>query len=87
MNAETMSNMWKKIGYADQGCAENNIMSISISDTWSDMLTPILADDELENPKTAFTWCKVDLPLLSQYFDWAANSPMSKAVLQGKIHR
>eukprot|EP00957_Ditylum_brightwellii_P092440 7039506-Ditylum_brightwellii.AAC.1 len=47
MYAETMSNMWKKIGYAD---------------TWPDMSTPLLADDELENPKTAFTWCKVDPP-------------------------
>eukprot|EP00957_Ditylum_brightwellii_P122500 9341805-Ditylum_brightwellii.AAC.1 len=58
MNAETMSNMWKKIGYADKGCAENNITSISIPDTWSDISIPILADDELENLKTASIWCK-----------------------------
>ena len=109
MNAKTMSNMWKKIGYADKGCTENNITSISIPDTWPDMSTPILAEDVLENPKTASTWRKVDLPkeilhyltvcncchfgqahntpftvpLLSQYFDLAANSPTSEAVLQG----
>eukprot|EP00957_Ditylum_brightwellii_P033214 2516479-Ditylum_brightwellii.AAC.2 len=62
MNAETMSNMWKKIGYANKGHAENNITSISIPDTWPDMPTLILADDEVENPKTASIWCKVDLP-------------------------
>eukprot|EP00957_Ditylum_brightwellii_P055431 4200379-Ditylum_brightwellii.AAC.1 len=75
------------------------------------MSTPILADDVLENPKTASTWRMVDLPeeilhyltvhncrhfgqahntpftvpLLSQYFDWAANSPMSETILQGKF--
>eukprot|EP00957_Ditylum_brightwellii_P115175 8783783-Ditylum_brightwellii.AAC.1 len=58
MNAETMSNMWKKIGYADKDCTENNVTSISIPDIWPDMSTPILADDVLENPKTASTWCK-----------------------------
>ena len=55
MNAETMSNMWKKIGYTDKGHTENNIKSISIPDTWPDMSTPILADGVLENPKTAST--------------------------------
>eukprot|EP00957_Ditylum_brightwellii_P151294 11520421-Ditylum_brightwellii.AAC.1 len=103
-----MSTMWKKIGYADKGHIENSIMSISIPDTWPDMSTPILAEDLLENPKTASTWRKVNMPkeihhyltvrnqrhfgqahntpftvpLLSQCFDWAANSPMSEAVLQ-----
>eukprot|EP00957_Ditylum_brightwellii_P139190 10609181-Ditylum_brightwellii.AAC.1 len=48
MNTETMSTMWKKIGYTDN-------------------------DDVLEDPKTASTWHK------------AANSPISKAVLQGKF--
>eukprot|EP00957_Ditylum_brightwellii_P153250 11663860-Ditylum_brightwellii.AAC.1 len=62
MNAETMSNMWKKIWYADKGRTENNSTPISIPDTWPDISTPTLADDQLENPKTAFTWRKVDLP-------------------------
>ena len=62
MNAEIMSTMWKKIRYADKGCIENNIMSISIPDTWPDMSTPILAEDVLENHKTASTWGKVDMP-------------------------
>eukprot|EP00957_Ditylum_brightwellii_P023817 1797270-Ditylum_brightwellii.AAC.1 len=57
MNAETMSNMWKKIGCAYKGHTENNITSISILDKWPDMSNSILA----------------------------ANSPMSEAVLQGKL--
>eukprot|EP00957_Ditylum_brightwellii_P000591 45501-Ditylum_brightwellii.AAC.1 len=36
MNAETISTMWKKIGYADKGRAKNNVTSISIPDTWPD---------------------------------------------------
>eukprot|EP00957_Ditylum_brightwellii_P147729 11249882-Ditylum_brightwellii.AAC.1 len=62
MSAETMTNMWKKIGYADKSGTENNITSISIPDTWPDISTPILADNVLENPKTATTWHKADLP-------------------------
>eukprot|EP00957_Ditylum_brightwellii_P035589 2697765-Ditylum_brightwellii.AAC.1 len=103
-----MSTMWKKIGYTNKGRIENNITSISIPDTWPDMSTAILAEDVLENLKTASTWRKVDMPKkilhyltvrnqqhfdqahntlfmvppLSQYFDWAANSPTSEAVLQ-----
>eukprot|EP00957_Ditylum_brightwellii_P065739 4986796-Ditylum_brightwellii.AAC.1 len=58
MNAETMSTMWKKIGCADKGHTEINIMSFSIPDTWPNMSTPILTEDVLENPKTASTWRK-----------------------------
>ena len=62
MNAETMSTMWKKIGYTDKGRIENNITLISIPDTWPDISTPISAEDILENPKTTSTWRKVDMP-------------------------
>eukprot|EP00957_Ditylum_brightwellii_P105715 8061438-Ditylum_brightwellii.AAC.1 len=62
MNAETMSIIWKKIGYADKGYIENNITSNSIPDTWLDMSTPMLAEDVLENPKTVSTCHKVDIP-------------------------
>eukprot|EP00957_Ditylum_brightwellii_P095828 7301012-Ditylum_brightwellii.AAC.1 len=85
MNAETMYNMWKKIGYAHKGRAENNITSISIPDTWPDMTTLILADDKLENPKTASTWHKIDVPEEILHYLTVHNSPMSEAVLQGKF--
>eukprot|EP00957_Ditylum_brightwellii_P107179 8177664-Ditylum_brightwellii.AAC.1 len=55
INAEIMFNMWKKIWYADKGCAENNITLIPIPDTWPDMSTLVLAYDVLENPKTSST--------------------------------
>ena len=43
INAETMKTMWKKIGYADKGRVENNIMSISIPTSWPAMTTEVTA--------------------------------------------
>ena len=60
--AEDMSNMWKKISYANKNKYESNVSSISIPDSWPDADTTITADCKLKVPKKAETWCTIDLP-------------------------
>eukprot|EP00957_Ditylum_brightwellii_P011568 874449-Ditylum_brightwellii.AAC.1 len=62
INSEDMSNMSKKIAYADKGKRDNNLTSISILAPWPDMNTTIMADCELEDPQKAEQWCTVELP-------------------------
>eukprot|EP00957_Ditylum_brightwellii_P047754 3627574-Ditylum_brightwellii.AAC.1 len=59
INAEDMSNMWKKIAYADKGKTDNNVSSISIPLLWSDMHTPVMATRDLEDLKKTDQWQKV----------------------------
>eukprot|EP00957_Ditylum_brightwellii_P099944 7616265-Ditylum_brightwellii.AAC.1 len=62
INSEDMSNMWKKISYADKGKHDNNITSISIPESWPDMDTTITPDCELDDPPKAEQWHTVDPP-------------------------
>eukprot|EP00957_Ditylum_brightwellii_P052657 3992338-Ditylum_brightwellii.AAC.1 len=46
-----MSNMWKKISYANKNKYESNVTSKSIPKSWPDVDTTITADCNLKDPK------------------------------------
>eukprot|EP00957_Ditylum_brightwellii_P135292 10316447-Ditylum_brightwellii.AAC.2 len=56
INVKDMSNMWKKISYADKRKLDNNLTPISILESWPDMDMTITADYELEDPKKVKQW-------------------------------
>eukprot|EP00957_Ditylum_brightwellii_P000587 45208-Ditylum_brightwellii.AAC.1 len=61
INAEDMSNMWKKTAYTDKGKLDNNLTSISILLSWPDMNAAITANCELEDPPKAEQWHTLEL--------------------------
>eukprot|EP00957_Ditylum_brightwellii_P037127 2810204-Ditylum_brightwellii.AAC.1 len=59
---EDMTNMWRKISYADKGNTDNQLTTISIPESWPGMETTITSKCELEDPKKVGTWKKLELP-------------------------
>eukprot|EP00957_Ditylum_brightwellii_P077462 5885878-Ditylum_brightwellii.AAC.1 len=57
-----MSNMWKKIKFADKRSQDNNIMLVQIPASWPDADTNISPQVQLEDPESAITWRLVELP-------------------------
>eukprot|EP00957_Ditylum_brightwellii_P091506 6968067-Ditylum_brightwellii.AAC.1 len=57
-----MSNMWKKIKFADKGNQDNNITLIQIPASWPDANTSISLQMQLEDPKSGTMWRLVELP-------------------------
>eukprot|EP00957_Ditylum_brightwellii_P085604 6512074-Ditylum_brightwellii.AAC.1 len=62
INAEDMSQMWKKICFADKGQKENNLTSIQVPVLWPEALVEISPQHDLEDPKLTTEWKTVDLP-------------------------
>eukprot|EP00957_Ditylum_brightwellii_P099867 7609643-Ditylum_brightwellii.AAC.1 len=61
VNSKDISNMWKKISYADKGKQDTSITSIYILESWPDMDTIITQECKLEDPKKAQQWRTRDL--------------------------
>eukprot|EP00957_Ditylum_brightwellii_P078624 5977557-Ditylum_brightwellii.AAC.1 len=57
-----MSNMWKKIIFANKGSQDINITLIQILASWPDDNINTSLQMQLEDPESATTWRLVELP-------------------------
>eukprot|EP00957_Ditylum_brightwellii_P050896 3860126-Ditylum_brightwellii.AAC.1 len=62
INEEDMAQMWKKICFTDKGRKENNLTSIQVLVSWSEMLTITPPNHDLEDPKSTTEWKTINLP-------------------------
>eukprot|EP00957_Ditylum_brightwellii_P082973 6308431-Ditylum_brightwellii.AAC.1 len=62
INAEDMSQMWKKIHFTDKGKKESNVTSLQVPISWPDASLEITPQHTLEDPKLATNWKFVELP-------------------------